>query len=483
MRLSGGLAKLRMSQTKRTFDNRVAVAEVQPEYPLNLEPEACAEIAAAVKRIATELRWSDEQTGPFGRLIPAGARVLVKPNFVLHQNQGPWEMDPMVTHESLVSATVNAALQTEAGEVLVGDAPIQTCDFARLLEATQLGDWSQRMMKSESRFKGIKDFRRTVAETVKGVRVAQENLLPEDQFVLFDLEAKSLLEPVTNKAEDFRVTCYDPRLMAQTHAPGRHRYLVAREVMDADVVINLPKLKTHKKAGITCALKNIIGINGNKEYLPHHRLGGSNLGGDCYPGDSRLKRMLEYVADQQNISDSAVTARFWSVVARNLNRALHVKGDSLGIEGSWDGNDTIWRTALDLNRIIVYGRVDGTMAEEPQRKIIHLADAVVAGQGDGPLSPQPLKLGVLFGGNNAAAVDWVGARLLGYDPQQLSIVREAFGKFSWPLASFAPADIEIAGDWSSDAEVKLSNRQAIYPEGWRRAANNRSSDRRRVSAA
>jgi len=34
-------------------------------------------------------------------------------------------------------------------------------------------------------------------------------------------------------------------------------------------------LKLHRKAGITCALKNLIGINGNKEYLPHHRLGGS----------------------------------------------------------------------------------------------------------------------------------------------------------------------------------------------------------------
>ena len=40
--------------------------------------------------------------------------------------------------------------------------------------------------------------------------------------------------------------------------------------------------------------------------------------------------------------------------------------------------------------------------DTPQRRVVHLTDAIVAGQGDGPLSPQPLSLGLLFAGNNAA---------------------------------------------------------------------------------
>jgi uncharacterized protein (DUF362 family) len=76
-----------------------------------------------------------------------------------------------------------------------------------------------------------------------------------------------------------------------------------------------------------------------------------------------------------------------------------------------------------------------------------VADAIVAGQGDGPLAPQPLHLGLLFGGNNAAAVDWFGARLLAYDPQLIPIVREAFGQFRWPIATFKPQDIKVRGDW------------------------------------
>ena len=152
------------------------------------------------------------------------------------------------------------------------------------MRSTGLGAWAHSLSGGEPAFKGVRDFRRTVSTSVGGVRVAAEDVQPQDRFVLFDLGADSLLEPVTDGGASFRVTCYDPRLLARTHAPGRHQYLIARDVLDADVIINLPKLKTHKKAGITCALKNLIGINGNKEFLPHHRVGGAGAGGNCYPG-------------------------------------------------------------------------------------------------------------------------------------------------------------------------------------------------------
>jgi uncharacterized protein (DUF362 family) len=399
--------------------------------------------------------------------------VLIKPNFVLHHNQGNGGMDPMITHQSVVRAVVQAVLQSDASQVVVGDAPIQTCDFSALLEKTGLGPWSEAARKADPRFQGVKDFRRTKAEYLNGVRVAEENVLPEEDFVLFDLASESLLEPITDEQDDFRVTCYDPRLMAKTHGKGRHRYLVAKDVLDADVVINLPKLKTHKKAGVTCALKNLIGINGNKEYLPHHRLGGSDLGGDCYPGNSRVKRMLEYAADQQNLTDSGTKGRVWGGVATQLNRMLHLMGDNLGIEGSWSGNDTIWRTGLDLNRILIYGEPDGSMAQSSRRRVVHLTDAIVAGQGDGPLSPEPLQLGLLFAGNNAACVDWFGARLLGYDPELLPIVREAFGSYRWPIAGSRPEDITLFGDWGSgkiDSLMSNDLPSVIHPFGWRNAA-------------
>jgi len=452
------------------FESNLALSEVSPNAYRNEESFV---VAQAIDKLASNLGWARAGNGPFGELIQPGARVLIKPNFVLHHNQGTDGMDPMITHQSIVKAVAVAALQAEASEVMVGDAPIQTCDFSALLEETGLGSWAETLMRADARFKGVKDFRRTTARYVNGVRVADENVLPEEQFVLFDLRGDSLLEPITDDKDDFRVTCYDPRLMAKTHGRGRHRYLVAKDVMEADVVINLPKLKTHKKAGITCALKNLIGINGNKEYLPHHRLGGSNLGGDCYPGDSKVKRMLEYASDQQNLWYSHKIGRVWGSVATQLNRVIHLMGDNLGIEGSWSGNDTIWRTGLDLNRILLYGEADGSMASSPRRRVVHLADAIVAGQGDGPLSPQPLPLGLLFAGNNAACMDWFGARLLGYDAQLVPIVREAFGNFRWPISTSQPNDITLMGDWGTGNIDKVMVKELppiIHPAGWRDAA-------------
>ncbi len=95
--------------------------------------------ARAIERLASDLGWAREGKGAFGDLIPAGARVLIKPNFVLDHNQSNGGMDPMITHQSVIKAVVKAALQTEAAEVVVGDAPIQTCDLAALLSSHRAG--------------------------------------------------------------------------------------------------------------------------------------------------------------------------------------------------------------------------------------------------------------------------------------------------------------------------------------------------------
>ncbi len=460
---------MRECDSEMRSDPRVAIGRL-PEPGYGGE----AQIGEALDRMAVSLGWLEDTRGPFAKVIGEGARVLIKPNFVMHENQGAGGIEPLVTHPSLVRAVSLAALRAGASQVMVGDAPVQGCDFDSLLSATGLDLWAADLMKSEPRFKGIHDFRRTTCVFVNGVRVASENLQDEDRFVLFDLGGESLLEPITDDRASFRVTCYDPRLMAKTHAPGRHQYLVARDVMEADVIINLPKLKTHKKAGVTCALKNLIGINGNKEYLPHHRTGGSGSGGDCYPGKSRVKRALEYTLDRQNQAASFATGRLWQELAVNLTRVSTRAGDELGVEGSWSGNDTIWRTGLDLNRILLYGRSDATLADTAERRVLHLVDAVVAGQGDGPLRPDPLALGLIFMGSNAAAVDWVGAQLLGYDPARIGIVRESFGDFRWPIASFASSDVTVVGDLGREnADEFFQSREIIdvkYPAGWRDAA-------------
>ncbi len=454
--------------------NEVLVAAVRlPSHGYGIGPAAGGDLLAALGRTAELMDWGDEQS-LFANVIPDGARVLIKPNWVMHRTGGSGGIEPLLTHASIIRAVAEAALRTGASSVIVGDAPLQSCDFDALIDACELRDWAAALAASEPRFGGLHDFRRTKSCYRNGVLVQQEDQNPAENFVLFDLEEKSLLEPITRPDHSFRVTKYDPRLMAKTHRPGRHNFLVARAVMEADVVINLPKLKTHRKAGITCALKNLIGINGNKEYLPHHRIGGSETGGDCYPGHSRIKRTLEFVHDQKNQTRSSSSKRVWTMITRALHLILRQQGDQLGVDGAWSGNDTIWRTCLDLNRILLHGTVDAEVRAERQRRVIHLVDAVVAGQGDGPLSPDPLPLGLLLGADNPASADFVGARLLGYDWRRIPIVKHAFEEFQWPLTDFSPSEVQLTGDLGSGAANELidplaQRAETDYPVGWRDA--------------
>src|SRR5215212_11511440 len=121
------------------FDSTVALARV----PVSAYAEGDGRsslIATAISRLGSDLGWSRQGVGKgaFGELIQPGARVLIKPNFVLHHNQGSGGMQPMITHQSVIKAVVEAVLLGDPSEVLVGDAPIQTCDFPALLSVTGL---------------------------------------------------------------------------------------------------------------------------------------------------------------------------------------------------------------------------------------------------------------------------------------------------------------------------------------------------------
>ena len=116
------------SASKEAFNPNVAVARLAsyPRSAQNLEV-----VEQALARLADILGWSNEK-GPFGRVIPSGARVLIKPNLVLHANEGPGGMECLVTHASIIRSVADAALGSGAAEVLIGDAPIQGCDFDAL---------------------------------------------------------------------------------------------------------------------------------------------------------------------------------------------------------------------------------------------------------------------------------------------------------------------------------------------------------------
>ena len=448
------------------------VAEQFPELP-GFEPTSAA---VALRTILLDAGLDRARAGtpawnPLSAWVQPGMNVALKPNWVSHQNGGPDGWECLVTHPSLVEALARYVLKAGPRRLTIGDAPVQGCDFEALMRLTGTGAALERLPAGSTDV-AIADFRLVSLDAGAAGAARDSTTRTMADYVAFDLGPESLLEPITTDDAPFRVTMYDPRALAETHAPGRHQYLVAREVVEADVVFNVPKLKTHKKAGITGALKNLVGINGHKAYLPHHRKGGSIDGGDCYAGHSLLKARAEDTLDAANRLDGGRIKALLYRSAEVLERVGTSTEDVGGLEGSWHGNDTVWRMSLDLQRLLRYGRSDGRLADAPQRLIVSVTDAVVAGQGEGPLAPSPCPLGLVTVATSAAAAEWVHAELMGFDPQRIPIVVHAFDPFRYPLAGFRPEAIGVQAGGArltpADAGRTLGAR-LVAPRGWQGA--------------
>ncbi len=466
--------------TLEALDRVVAVARsVRGDYGPLADPAGAPELRSGEARTVAQLalrelfriwgldrdRYGSREWNPLGALIPPGARVVLKPNWVVDENQSGAGLDCLVTHASVIEAVLEYVQLAQPGPVVLGDAPLQRCDFAKLRRVCGLDDLVGRFRNRGLDIR-ISDFRRTLLSG----EVRRENVRPAGDFAIVDLKEQSLLDEVSGSGK-FRVTVYNPDLLEAAHSPGRHRYMIAREILDADVVINLPKLKSHKKACITGALKNLIGINGNKEFLPHHRLGSAAGGGDCYEGNWRLKREAEELLDWVNRRPPGAGPHLAQRLAGVLVRSAKALGADDNMEGSWYGNDTIWRTCLDLQRILRYGRADGTLGETPGRRVITITDAIVAGEGEGPLAPTPVDSAFVTGALNPAAAEWIHARLMGFDPKKIPLVARSFDAFSYPLSGFGAEEIVVRladGERTATGIGPAVGRSFVAPGGWQR---------------
>lgn len=131
-----------------------------------------------------------------------GAHVVLKPNLVEVHPDRPINTDPR-----LVAATAEAFLQAGAARVTVAEGPGHARDTEYLLEQSGLDDLLQRL----------------------GV-----------PFV--DLNVDDAVE-----------------VAPQADFTGLGRLPVARTIMSADLVVSMPKLKTHHHVGMTLSMKNLFG--------------------------------------------------------------------------------------------------------------------------------------------------------------------------------------------------------------------------------
>jgi uncharacterized protein (DUF362 family) len=400
--------------------------------------------------------YGTPEWNPLGDLIRPGETVVLKPNFVRHLHEKEERgIECIITSGSILRAVLDyvAIALRGNGRVVVSDAPQCESRFEEIAAFTGLYDIRSFYRDHSDIQIDIVDLRREYTEKVDGVIIGHREL-PGDPagYTVVDLGRDSAFMPVNQYNDRLYGSEYDRSEVADHHHGDVHEYLISRTIMDADVYINLPKLKTHKKVGVTLNLKNLVGINGNKNWLPHHREGVPANGGDQY-ADSGVSERLERVllAGFKRVFPMLGPLRkYVGGVAKKTGRAAFGDTETSRIRsGNWYGNDTTWRMVLDLNRALRYADGEGCLHDTPRRRYFSVVDGVVAGEGNGPMGCDARNAGVVVAGIDALAVDLACARIMGFDYRKIPTLLQALAPHRYPMGTVPYGQVQC-----------LSNEQA-----------------------
>jgi len=422
-------------------------SERYPEYPFddissepNLVYDSIRKMFHAMK--LDSVHYGTSEWNPLGDFVHPGQDVLLKPNFVMHQNGSihPDDLDSLVTHPSILRCVLDYCLiaMKGKGRIIVGDAPVKDCDFLLLMKrrgydkisAFYKGQGATAIPIEFYDFRGPEEEGGQYQDLGRGVRV--------------NLGKRSFFYDNPHDEQKYRIPNYDYRKVCKHHHGETQEYLLNSEVLKADVIINLPKPKSHRKNGYTGALKNFVGANYSKEYLPHHTEGSTERGGDEYQRSDVFNKIASFTRLWIDIQRGKIDTirrngnhsfllslhqKYQGILGRiygKMNRAdaiwmrtRHASNVEAAREGTWYGNDTLWRTVLDLNIAILYATKDGTLTDTVQRKIIHLGDMIVSGDHEGPLAPTAKEQHMLLFSDNAVEFDCIVTRIMGFDAQKL----------------------------------------------------------------
>ncbi len=418
------------------------------------------EIYAQVRELFLSLGYDKDhanstQWNPLADFISPGNLVVIKPNLVYHTHPlGRDGVLSMITNGAVIRPIIDYAWKALSGkgEIVIADVPLQTANWESMTKDNGLQELVT-YLQSQGIAISLIDLRHERALMNEHGAITKRILWDGDPrgYAPVDLKKDSALIPIINHAKKFRITDYSAGTVEKHHTPEKNEYLIAKTILAADVFINVPKLKTHKKAGVTIAMKNLIGINGDKSWIAHHRDGEPHLGGDEFPKKDWWDtfRYRTYTI----LKESAVGRFILSLAVFILKSLTKQQGKTKinspllsfrGLtQGSWYGNDTLWRVIHDLNRIILYADKNGIMQTTLQRKYLAIVDGVLAGEGDGPMRHRPKEARTLFAGNHPIAVDMVAAHFMGFDYKKIPQLSHAFTLHRYALAPTSTEQISV----------------------------------------
>jgi uncharacterized protein (DUF362 family) len=416
------------------------------------------EVYAAVRSALLGLGLDREHYGtpdwnPIGALVEPGRRIVLKPNLIRHWNPAAdgrgGTVDSVITHGAIIRAVADYAMIAAGpdGSVVIAEAPQMDCDFEQIRRITGLDEIVAFYEEVLQRELEVIDLRREAVVFRDGI-IHERKALPGDPagYRAVDLGERSFFTGSGLDPNRFRGADYDPGPTTEHHSGGRNAYLLSETVLSADLVINLPKLKTHKKTGVTLALKNLVGINGDKNWLPHHSVGSADEGGDEFPESRLIDRLRSRATEiaRPLLAKGRLLGLFQMV--RRVESAT--RGDQFIRSGNWYGNRTTWRMCCDLNRCLYYSDRHGLHldAPAPVRTVLTIIDGVLAGEGEGPLAPKDVPLGAVIASADPVAVDLAAVRLMGFDEQKLPTLRGPMEDEGSRITAVRRAEDVVVGD-------------------------------------
>jgi len=370
--------------------------------------------------------------------------VVLKPNWVRQSHQykeNEWEY--VITHPTVIGAVIKKLLELlkPGSEIYLIDAPETESSMEKILEHYPIEKWKDLCSKNSIKLEII-DLRDDEWISDGNVIIERKQLPgdPKGKTVVNLHDSNSEFYSKKNSNKGFYGADYNIDETNKAHDGKSNLYSVSTTAIKTDLFINLPKLKTHKKAGITCCLKNLVGINTYKNYLPHHSLGTPNENGDQFPVES-LKRKVEgnlLKVVKNKILISTKLAKYFSPLM-SIGRMLFGSTNKVVRSGNWYGNDTIWRMILDLNKVLFYANSDGSFKEDvwiSAKKYIGVVDAIYAGEGNGPKAPDLVEMGYIIAGTNPVSIDAVCAKLMGFEPLKIPAIENSFKIENYKICDF-----------------------------------------------
>jgi hypothetical protein len=386
-----------------------------------------------------EEHYGTPKWDPLGQYVTKGANIVIRPNWVWDPPycfKIPESLLTTITHSSFVRVLLDFAYIAvgDKGRISIIDSPIEDANWTRFLRWSgfdRVLSYYNKHTRLSPESIDLRDFRTLhsrfkilVGKNKVGLAVRQQ--LPGDPrgYIKFTLREKSEFnDPSFSHFELLRSPQkWTSNQVFEFHTPSKHDYYVSRTLLEADLILNVPKLKFHKKAGITLGLKSVIGATHKKNGLPHFRKGPPPQG-DEYPYAKPIESILK-----ENLSN----LNLFSLIGLSINYDDIRKRESsnkMGFRkirvGDWYGADTLWRTILDLNKAVLCGNKSGVIHDERQRHCLIIVDGIIGGEKQSPLHPTPKKAGLILISEDPVAVDTAASYLIGFDPQKISLIKKA----------------------------------------------------------